>query len=62
MGITIMGADLANSVKDAGYRSHDHSNLFIGGPSVPASDGAVKRGMAIAAAEPRLSKRMIAKI
>jgi glucose dehydrogenase len=60
MGTTIMGTDPATSVVDADCRSHDHPNLFIGGPSVFASGGTVNPGLTIAALALRLADKMIA--
>ncbi len=60
MGTTIMGDDLATSVVDAECRSHDHPNLFIGGPSVFATGGTVNCGLTIAALALRLADTMIA--
>jgi choline dehydrogenase-like flavoprotein len=59
MGTTIMGADPATSVVDAFCRSHDHPNLFIGGPSVFSTGGTVNCGLTIAALALRLADTMI---
>ncbi|GGC11467.1 choline dehydrogenase [Marivita lacus] len=60
MGTTIMGTDPANSVVDAECRSHDHPNLYIGGPSVFCTGGTVNSGLTIAALALRLAETLIA--
>ncbi len=60
MGTTIMGMDPANSVVDAECRSHDHPNLYIGGPSVFCTGGTVNSGLTIAALALRLAETLIA--
>jgi glucose dehydrogenase len=41
VGTVIMGSNPATSVVDGECRSHDHSNLFLAGPGVMATNGSV---------------------